>query len=334
MRILGIETTCDETGVAIVEDGRKVLSSIVSCSVELHKKYKGIVPEVAAREQVRVIIPVLRETIYNFKPNDIDAIAVAVGPGLVGSLLVGVETAKALSLVWNKPLIPVNHLMGHIYANWLMQNSKLPKFPLVALIVSGGHTDLLLMIDHNQIKWLGGTLDDAAGEAFDKVARILGLPYPGGPEIERLAQQLTTDKKQLTLKLPKPMIDSNNFDFSFSGLKTAVVNLVHSSQFIVHSREEIAYEFQQAIVDVLVSKTIKAAGKFKAKSIIVGGGVAANKLLRSRLTVHGSQLGIPVRFPPIELCTDNGTVIASAAFFNFKPVPPEKIQAQPGLYFS
>jgi len=332
MIILGIETTCDETGVAIVEDGRKVLSNVVSSSVELHKKYKGIVPEVAAREQVRVIIPVLRETIFNFKPNDIDAIAVSVGPGLVGSLLVGVETAKTLSVVWSKPLVPVNHLMGHIYANWLMQNSKLPEFPLVALIVSGGHTDLLLMIDHNQIKWLGGTLDDAAGEAFDKVARFLGLPYPGGPEIEKLAT--SCQRLKTKFQFPRPMIGSNNFDFSFSGLKTAVVNYARQMSDFKIQLSTIAHEFQNAVVEVIVTKTIKAARKFGAKSIVVGGGVAANKLLRSQLTVHGSQLGIPVRFPTIEYCIDNGAMIAAGAYFNFKPVSPEKIQAKPNLYFS
>jgi len=364
MRILGIETTCDETGVAIVEDGRKIIANVVASSVEIHEKYGGIVPEVAAREQIRSIIPALRETLLKTievgdvkweagkrsgKLDKIDAIAVANGPGLVGSLLIGVETAKALALAWNKPLVPVNHLIGHAYANWLLpetRNQKLetrtPQFPLVALIVSGGHTDLILMNDHNQIKWLGGTLDDAAGEAFDKVARVLGLGYPGGPEIERVASKTVNLKHETrNFKLPRPLIGSENFDFSFSGLKTAVVNLVHGSPFdfaqgrqlTVHFRDEIAYEFQKAIVDVLVTKTIRAAQKFKAREILLGGGVAANKLLRSQLTVHGSQLGIPVRFPAIEFCIDNGAMIASAAYFNFKPKPPENIQADPGLYF-
>jgi len=383
MIILGIESTCDETGVAIVEwdpsqdSGLKVLANVIASSVELHKKYSGVVPEVAAREQVRVIIPVVNEALTrafgSIRSNNsykfgcqIDAIAVAHGPGLVGSLLIGVETAKALALVWNKPLIPINHLMGHVYANWLQpvgsiesvagsknkktKNYKLrtPDFPLVALVVSGGHTDLILMTDHNKYRWLGGTLDDAAGEAFDKVARILGLGYPGGPEIERAAQQLTTDNgpalpagRQLTFKLPRPLINSNDFDFSFSGLKTAVVNLVGSK----HLRGErsshlgggrlarIAHEFQQAVCDILVTKTLRAAKKYQVESIVVGGGVAANQRLRSLLTVNGSRLGIPVFFPEKNLSTDNGAMIAAAAFFHPYQINPLKLSAVPGLYF-
>jgi len=359
MIILGIESTCDETGATVVENGRKVLSNIVSSSVKLHNKYKGVVPEIAAREQVRVIIPVVNEALakafgsirsnnsYKFGCH-IDAIAVSYGPGLIGSLLVGVETAKTLALIWKKPLIPVNHLIGHVYANWLTVNSSQlteknrepltmnhePMFPAVALIVSGGHTDLLLMTDHMKFKWLGGTLDDAAGEAFDKVARILGLGYPGGPKVERIARQWTMDNGQWTIKLPRPMIDSNNFDFSFSGLKTAVANLVHSSQFTVHSREEIAYEFQKAIADVLVTKTINAAKRFNVREILLGGGVAANSVLRQQLTDHCRGLNIPVKFPPVDLCIDNGAMIAAAAFFNRKIQSPQKLQADTSLYFA
>jgi len=378
MRIIGIETTCDETGVAIVEDGLRVLANVVASSVDLHKKYGGVVPEVAAREQVRVMVPVIEEAIVNaiktrnspfdkklaqgeqfeirnkfqnskiqkWVRENIDAIAVAHGPGLIGSLLIGVETAKTLALVWGKPLVSVNHLIGHVYANWLSVDSsqftennsgpltvsREPIFPLIALIVSGGHTDLILMIDHGKYEWLGGTLDDAAGEAFDKVARVLGLAYPGGPEIERVAQQLTIDNEQLTLHLPRPMIDSDDFDFSFSGLKTAVVNLVNQSN-VKGQRSQVASEFQQAIVDVLVTKTIRAVKKYKAKSIVVGGGVAANESLRSQLTDHSSQLGIPVFFPSKELAIDNGAMIAAAAYYNFKPVPYFKLSADPGLYF-
>ena len=375
MIILGIETTCDETSAAVVEDEYKVLSNVVASSADLYKKYGGVVPEVAAREQVRVIIPVIEEAQRQIrqahckqaqgKLQDVDAIAVAYGPGLVGSLLVGVETVKTLALVLNKPLIPVNHLIGHVYANWLTvhssqnssqftvdssqtkQNSEatvnreqrtvnFPRFPLIALIVSGGHTDLILMTDHGKYKWLGGTRDDAAGEAFDKVARVLGLGYPGGPEIERVARQFTVDSSQSTVKLPRPMISSNNFDFSFSGLKTAVVNLVRSSEFIDHRHEkiaEVAAEFQRAIVDVLVTKTIAAAKKFGVKSIVVGGGVAANLELRGQLLEVSKNLRTPVYFPPVELCVDNGAMIAAAAFYNFKPIPPQKLQADPGLYF-
>ena len=343
MIILGIESTCDETGTAIVKDGRQVLANVVTSSVELHKKYAGVVPEVAAREQIRSIIPVLTEALS--KDFEIDAIAVAYGPGLVGSLLIGVETAKTLALVWDKPLIPINHLMGHVYANWLSVDSsqftennhqpstvnREPTFPLIALIVSGGHTDLLLMTNHGKYKWLGGTLDDAAGEAFDKVARVLGLEYPGGPQIERLVRKFKVQSSKL--RFPRPMKDSDNFDFSFSGLKTAVVNLVHSSQFTVHSREEIAFEFQKAIVEVLTTKTLRAAKKFDAKSIVVGGGVAANSEFKRQMSDIGKQNKINIFFPPKDLAIDNGAMIAAAAFFIKKTVNPLKLSADPGLYF-
>ena len=390
MIILGIETTCDETGASVVEGdpksslGLKVLSNVVASSFDLQKKYGGVVPEVAAREQVRVIIPVINEALENAAEvggwkletgrgngkldkesniqlqnpdshlfrliSKIDAIAVAYGPGLIGSLLIGVETAKTLALAWNKPLIPVNHLVGHIYANWLaltvngkwkMVNGKRQKsiaylpltihFPLIALIVSGGHTDLVLMRDHAKFDLLGSTLDDAAGEAFDKVARVLGMGYPGGPEIEKLAVKVESGK--YSIKLPRPMINSKSFDFSFSGLKTAVVNLIHSSEIIDHRRAEIAAEFQKAVVDVLVNKTMKAAEKFGAKTIIIGGGVAANELLRSQMTTQSSRTGITVLFPSKKLSVDNGAMIAAAAFYNFKQVDPLKLSADPSLHF-
>lgn len=359
MTILGVETTCDETGVGIVCDGREVLANVVSSSASLHKKYKGVVPEIAAREQVKVLIPAISEAISTSGVEliNIDAIAVAYGPGLVGSLLVGVETAKTLALVLKKPLIPINHLIGHVYANWLtvigspsdaqalagrrftgeygepITVNREPEFPLVALIASGGHTDLILMTDHGKFKWLGGTRDDAAGEVFDKVARVLGLGYPGGPEIERVARQFTVDGSQLMVKFPRPMINEDNYDFSFSGLKTAVVNSVNGSQLTVHGLPEIAFEFQKAICDVLVTKTIKAAKKFGAKSIVVGGGVAASSFLRSLFSVHGSRLGLPIFFPSKELSVDNGAMIAAAAFYNQKIVGPLRLQANPSLYF-
>lgn len=330
MKILGIETSCDETAAAVVENGIKLLSSVVSSSVKLHQKYGGVVPEVAAREQVKVIIPVIQEALDEAKvsTDHIDAIATTVGPGLIGSLLVGVETAKALAFISNKPIIPQNHLIGHIYANWL--GTEAPNFPLVALIVSGGHTDLIYMEEHANYKWLGGTRDDAAGEAFDKVARLLGLGYPGGPEIERIAK----NGSPTAFNFPRPLIGSVDFDFSFSGLKTSVVNLVRGSQSPLQDKiPDLAASFQAAIVDVLVTKTTKAAQTFKVKEILVGGGVAANQLLRSQLAIHGSQLGVKVRFPSVELSIDNAAMIASAAYFNFKPQRLEKIQAQPGLYF-
>ncbi|OGE04818.1 tRNA (adenosine(37)-N6)-threonylcarbamoyltransferase complex transferase subunit TsaD [Candidatus Curtissbacteria bacterium RIFCSPLOWO2_01_FULL_41_18] len=353
MKILGIETTCDETGAAVVEGklnstlGLKLLSNVVASSVELQKKYGGVVPEVAAREQVRVIIPVIKEALSEFSPKDIDAIAVAHGPGLIGSLLIGVETAKVLALAWNKPLIGINHLVGHIYANSVCEKSKIKnqkskiEFPLIALVVSGGHTDLVLMAEHGKFRLIGSTLDDAAGEAFDKVAKLLGLGYPGGPEIEKLASSVPTkgearQRRQrlgFSVNLPRPMIGSKNFNFSFSGLKTAVVNLVHSSQFTVHRKSEIAAEFQQAVVDVLVTKTINAAKKYRVKSIVVGGGVAANELLRSEFIVHSKRLGIEIIFPSKEFSVDNGAMIAAAAFYNFKKVDPEKLSADPSLHF-
>ncbi len=352
MIILGIETTCDETGVGIVRDGREVLSNVTSSSISLHKKYKGVVPEVAAREQVKAIIPVITESLEESRVDfdAIDVLAVAYGPGLIGSLLVGVETAKTLAVVMKIPLIPVNHLIGHVYANWLNledsseiidhRNDKksinyelqTPNFPLVALIVSGGHTDLILMKDHGKYRWLGGTRDDAAGEAFDKVARILGLGYPGGPEVEKLARSYKS--QVISYKLPRPMIDSGDFDFSFSGLKTAVVNLVNRDQLPETSYTEIAYEFQSAIVDVLATKTMRAAKKFNVKSVVVGGGVAANLELRSEFLVHSKKNRIPVFLPSKNLSVDNGSMIAAAAFFSKKFINPTKLQANPGLYFS
>lgn len=338
MRILGIETSCDETAASVVEDGVRVLSHVVASSEELHRKTGGIVPEVAAREQVRSIIPVVDESLKQaaIDHEGLDAIAVTVGPGLIGSLLVGVETAKTLAWVWGKPLIPINHLVAHIYAPFL-ELEKFPEFPAVCLMVSGGHTDLVLMRGHSlprakrggDFKWLGGTLDDAAGECFDKVARILGLGYPGGPAISRAA----TDNNQAPITnnakiiLPRPLIHEDNFDFSFSGLKTAVMRLAPTS-----NTSAVAYEFQEAVTDVLAVKTIKAAEKFSAKSIIVGGGVAANQRLREKL---GECAGnVPVFFPALKYCGDNGAMVAGAAYFNFKSVRDLfKVEADPGLYF-
>lgn len=316
MKILGIETSCDETAAAIVEDGTKIISNIVASSQEIHAKYGGIIPEQAAREQVKAMIPVIKEALVS----DIDAIAVTIGPGLIGSLLVGVETAKSLAFAWNKPLIPVNHLIGHIYANWLGETP--PKFPALVLLVSGGHSELILMTDHGKYKWLGGTRDDAAGECFDKCARILNLGYPGGPAIEKNAVAGNI------VKLPRPMINDKSFDFSFSGLKTAVLNRK------TENSNELAYELQEAVTDVLVKKTLLAAEKFKIKTILLAGGVAANKRLRERLRSSASPAGLKILFPPINLCTDNAAYIASAAFFNQKSVPWQKVDADPSLSLS
>ncbi len=352
MLILGIETSCDETSASIVENGTKILSNVVASSLPLHAKTGGIIPEVAARQQIKYIIPVIEKAIENckFKIENLGSIAVTIGPGLIGSLLVGVETAKTLAYVWNKPIIPVNHLIGHIYANWLVANSVLqiekPRatrhtphakidFPALVLIVSGGHTDLLLMKGHGKLKWLGGTRDDAAGEAFDKIARLLNLPYPGGPSIEK-----ASDKgNPKAFNFPRPMLDSGDFDFSFSGLKTAVLRevqiLKQRQQFNNSTIQQLAYDVQEAIIDVLIAKTIRAAQIHKVKSILLSGGVAANEKSRNELKLSATRHRPHAKFfvPEKFLCTDNGAMIASAAYFNYKPVDWRKITANPELYF-
>lgn len=327
MIILGIETSCDETGVAIVQDGVRVLSSAVASSLEIHKKYGGIMPEQAAREQVKCLIPVLEETVKKakIKLSQIDAVAVTTEPGLIGSLLVGIEAAKTLSFSLQKPLIPVNHLISHLYANFINQQ---PAFPAVCLVVSGGHTELFLAKSHQDFKWLGGTRDDAAGECFDKSARILGLGYPGGPVIEKASEKfikknLQLDNSQFAIKLPRPMISQNNFDFSFSGLKTAVLNQVKEKKF---SKEFFAYELQEAITDCLVKKTQKAVNKFLPKSILVAGGVAANKRLREKFKKTFKN---GLFLAPYNLCTDNATMVASRAFFNMDIVDWRKLRVSP-----
>ena len=360
MIILAIETSCDETAAAVVKNGSQILSSAVASSEALHRKYGGIFPEQAAREQIKSIIPVIEETIENcpgetedsrrsrnkLKIENLTALAVTIGPGLIGSLLVGVETAKTLAYLWQRPIVPVNHLAGHIYANWLgtkeTKNIKPPQFPLIALIVSGGHTELVYMKKHGEYQLLGATRDDAAGECFDKCARFLELGYPGGPAIEQAASTLTssslTSKLNIkTIKLPRPMINSKDFDFSFSGLKTAVINLVNqekiSKKKLVKLRPLIAYEIQEAIVDVLIHKVITAADKYTPRSIVIGGGVAANKRLRSRLksAVSGLSSRPRLHIPPVPFCTDSAAPIAAAAYFNYRPVAWQKIQVNPGL---
>lgn len=336
MKILAIETSCDETAVAIVENGVREIVSTVSSSAELHGKYGGVVPEIAARKQLEYIIPVILEVLEKSAlkvPKDIDALAVTVGPGLIGSLVVGVAAAKSLSLAWNKPLIPVNHLVGHIYANWIQHYDlkevakSLPKLPAVVLVVSGGHTDLVLMRNHGDFDYLGGTRDDAAGESFDKAARLLGLGrYLGGQKLSEKASEC----KENTLRgqLPRPMMDQENYDFSFSGLKTAVWRLVEKEKYPI---DVVACEFETAICDVLVAKTMKAARDFGVKSILLGGGVAANIRLRSRLEVETEKLGLSLYLPIPKLCTDNAVYIASAGYFCGKEKPLDKIQANPSL---
>lgn len=333
MRILGIETSCDETGAAIVEKGTRLISNSLASSIKLHTETGGIIPETAAREQIKNIIPVVSQVIKqaNIDTSKLDAIAVTIGPGLIGSLLVGVETAKTLAYIWNKPIIPVNHLIGHIYANFIELNARI-EFPALALIVSGGHTDLVLMKNHKRLRWLGGTRDDAAGEAFDKIARLLDISYPGGPAIEKTSQRGDANR----FHFPRPMINSNDFDFSFSGLKTAVLREVKTMEQLNNETiANIAAGVQQAIIDVLVAKTLKAAKFYKVKSILLGGGVSANQKLRDELKwkMEDGKWKIKLFVPSKSLSTDNAAMIASAAFFNYKPVPWRRITANPELYF-
>jgi len=312
MKILGIETSCDETAAAVVEDGTVILSNVISSQVEIHSRYGGIVPEVASRQHMLSIIPIVEQALSDarVKPKDLSAVAVTNGPGLAGSLLVGVNLAKALALSWHLPLIGVNHLEAHIYSNWLGED--IPAFPVISLIVSGGHTELVLLKGHGEIIRLGRTRDDAAGEAFDKVARALGLGYPGGPAIERACRGITS-----THRLPRAWIKGSD-DFSFSGLKTAVVRLAEELN-ISNSTNPgptalgLAASFQEAVVDVLVNKTIAAAINYGVKQILLAGGVAANKLLRETMV---SRSTIPVLIPAPVLCTDNAAMVASCGYFH------------------
>ncbi len=316
-RILGIETSCDETAAAVVSDGRVIHSSTVASQIELHAKYGGVFPELASREHVKAIYAIVDQALFqaHLDIQDIDAIAVTQGPGLAGSLVVGVNMAKGLSIATGKPLIGVNHLEGHIYSPWLYPANTTPhqppSFPLLALLVSGGHTELILVRDHLQYKRLGGTLDDAAGEAFDKVARLLDLEYPGGPAIQKASQ---TGKSDAFL-FPRAMLEGT-WDFSFSGVKTAVLRAVESLQSQAKSLpiEDLAASFQAAVVDVLVEKTLLAAETFDVKDIIVAGGVSANKLLRERMLNESSR---PVHIPPLSLCTDNAAMIAGAGYYHY-----------------
>lgn len=339
MLILGIETSCDETSAAIIEGNNKsqkvkLLSNVIASSLNLHSKTGGIIPENAAREQVKYIIPVVREAIEkaNVNISDIDKVAITYGPGLIGSLLIGVETAKALSYVWEKPLIPVNHLMGHIYANFINEGQNEIEFPALSLIVSGGHTDLVLIKKHGDFKWLGGTRDDAAGEAMDKIGRVLGLPYPGGPYIEKAALK-GDDKKYI---FPKGLIGSGDFDFSFSGLKAAVIREINKEGLNEQRINDISASTQKAIIDILIRKTLKAAEKYNARSILLGGGVAANTKLKTELQSGINKLNIDTKLfvPSKILCTDNGAMIAAAAFYNDEEKDFRTVNANPNLYFN
>ncbi len=312
-RILAIETSCDETAAAVVEDGRRVVSNVVASQIEIHARYGGVFPEVASRQHILAMVPVAEQALQeaHLSPDEVDAIAVTRGPGLPGSLAVGINFAKGLALATGKPLLGINHLEGHIYAAWLYEAGGSPPpppaFPLLALLVSGGHTELVFMEDHLRYRRLGSTRDDAAGEAFDKVARLLGLGYPGGPAIQKAAENGDPEM----FAFPRPWL-KDTWDFSFSGLKTAVLRAVREIEAagrplpVAH----LAASFQAAVADVLVGKTIEAAQAFHAKSIVVAGGVSANRLLRERITAEAP---VPVHIPPLRYCTDNAAMIAAAA---------------------
>ena len=323
--ILAVESSCDETGIAVVEGGRRIHSNVVASQVALHAATGGIVPEVAARAHLRWIVPVLDEALEGagVTATDVDAVAVTYGPGLAGSLLVGINFAKTLAWVHDLPLVGVNHLEGHVYAAWLLdpgqQERQEPEFPLVALVVSGGHTFLVEMEDHLTYRLLGETVDDAAGEAFDKVGRLLGLPYPGGPAIQRAAESATRHDAVF----PRAWL-GDTYDFSFSGLKTAARRIVDKARAAEDlgsdpaaglseaTTAELAWGFQDSVVDVLATKTIRAAEASAARSIVLGGGVAANAALRERLQGEADDRGLPLIVPRPGLCTDNGAMIGAA----------------------
>ena len=341
MKVLAIESTCDETAAAVVESlagGVRVVKSVVASSVEMHEKYGGIVPEVAAREQIKSILPVIFEALGG---EEVDGVAVSYGPGLMGSLLVGVETAKVLAWAWRKPLWRVNHMAAHVLANWIIEktqklkNSKtqrieVPELPAVGLVVSGGHTDLILLESLTNWTWIGGTRDDAAGEAFDKAARLLELPYPGGPEMDKAASQVTDEawkaNKNL-FKLPRPMIHDPGLDLSFSGIKAAVARMVESKEFrewipdqvgddtnVDELRKNIlAREFSEAVTEVLVKKTLMAVKQYFPRSVVVAGGVAANKGLRETLRGEVEKTGVGFFVPELKYCGDNAAMVGAAA---------------------
>lgn len=316
-RVLAIESSCDETACAILENGRMLVASSVASQMDIHARYGGVFPEVASRQHVLSIIPVVAQALAksNLKLSDMDALAVTRGPGLAGSLVVGMNMAKGLSLGLGLPLIGVNHLEGHIYSSWIYNAGESippePQFPLMALLVSGGHTELNLMTDHLTYKRLGSTLDDAAGEAFDKVGRLLGLPFPGGPSIQKAAESGDPAR----FKFTRPRLN-NPYDFSFSGLKTAVLYEVNAlkKKSDVLPVEDLAASFQATAVDILFKKTMQAARDFDAKEILVAGGVSANRALRD---MFQSQTEFKVNIPAFSLCTDNAAMIAAAGYYRY-----------------
>lgn len=312
-RILAIETSCDETAAAVVDNGTKILSNVIASQTSLHAEYGGIFPEVASRRHIEVIYPVIEQAMRDafIGYDDLDCIAVTRGPGLVGSLLVGVNMAKGLAMARNKPLLGINHIEGHICSLWLSEEAQEIEFPVLTLVVSGGHTELYLMLDHGRYQHLGGTMDDAAGEAFDKVGRLLGLPFPGGPAIDAASEK----GNHLAFRFPRAALQQEHgYNFSFSGLKTAVLRQTKQFQPGRVPVYDLAASFQAAVVDALVIKTVRAATDNGARAVHLAGGVSANRALRKAMK---EALEIPVRVPPTELCTDNAAMIAAAAHWHF-----------------
>lgn len=311
--ILGIESSCDETSCSIVKNGNKEINTVILSQIDIHTLYGGVVPEIASRNHVKDVVFVIDKCLKESKltMNDISAIAVTHGPGLVGSLLVGLEAAKTLAYIYDKPLVPVHHIRSHIYAN----NIENPlKFPLMALIISGGHTELLYMKDHFDYQVVGKTLDDAVGECYDKVGRVINVPYPGGPVIDKLAHQ---GKPNYNLPIP---LNDESFNFSFSGLKSAVINLVHNinQRGETLNKEDLACSFQNVVVNSLTTKTIKAMKKYNTKKLILAGGVAANQGIREEFTRLSKKENFKFSYPSMKYCTDNATMVASAGYFLYK----------------
>jgi N6-L-threonylcarbamoyladenine synthase len=328
--VLGIETSCDETAAAIVKNGKEIMANVVASQIESHKRFGGVVPEVASRHHVEQITLVIEKAMHeaNLSFAELDAIAVTQGPGLVGALLIGVNAAKALAFAHQLPLVAVHHIAGHIYANRLVTEMK---FPLLALVVSGGHTELVYMKEHGSFEVIGETRDDAAGEAYDKVARALRLPYPGGPHIDRLAHE-----GRATLDLPRAWLEDGSYDFSFSGLKSAVINTLHNAEQRGETIEiqDMAASFQESVIDVLVTKTIKAAQEYHVRQILLAGGVAANRGLRTALEQKMAELQeVELVIPPLSLCTDNAAMIAAAGTILFAHGKRSELSlnADPGL---
>ena len=313
MKILAIESSCDETSMSVIEDGHIDLGTVILSQIDIHKSYGGVVPEIASRSHAESITIVLEEVLTkaNVTMDEIDAVAVTYGPGLIGSLLVGLIAAKTIAYIYDKPLIPVHHIAGHIYANNLVKKME---FPLIALVISGGHTDLIYMEENYSFKKIGGTLDDAVGECYDKVARVLGLPYPGGPSIDKLAREGND-----TYKLPLPLND-DSYDFSFSGIKSAVINLVHNEEQKKNAirNADLACSFQNKVVEILTKKTIKALKEYHVKNLVVAGGVAANSAIRKSLEEECFKNNFNMTVPPILYCTDNAAMIGAAGFFAYQ----------------